>query len=494
MPAGPFDVAVVGAGVVGAAVARELTRFRLRVAVVEAADDVGACTSKANTAIWHTGFDADPGSLESALLRRSRPLFEAYAAEVGIPVEKTGALVVAWDDDELRRLHDVEARARANGYFQIRRLTPEELRRREPHLAPGARGALEVPDEGILCPFTTPLAFATEAVINGAALFLRAPVTAARQERGLHVLGTPRGELAAGWVVNAAGLGADRVHQLFGLQPFGIRPRRGELLVFDKFSRRLLSHILLPVPTERTKGVLLAPTVFGNVLLGPTADDVDDPAATGTTAAGLAGLLERGRRLLPALVEEEVTAAYAGLRAATDRHDYRIEVHPVIRYACAAGIRSTGLSGAMGIAEHVRELLGDAGLPLEPHPSFTRVRMPWIGEGGIRPYEDESAISGDPDRGRFVCHCERVTRGEILAACGGPIPARSLDGLRRRTRAMLGRCQGFACAEAVTALLAEASGVPPAVLLGLADPPAPEPLPGPSQPALPQAVVREEAP
>lgn len=494
MAPGPFDVAVVGAGVVGAAIARELGRFRLRLAIVEASDDVGAATSKANTAIWHTGFDADPGSLEAALLRRSHPLLEEYAAEAGIPLERTGALVVAWDEDQLRRLDEVEARARANGYLRTRRVSRDELSRREPYLGPGARGALEVPDEGVFCPFTTPLAFATQAVANGAALFLRAPVRSVRGEGDLHVLGTPRGELAARWVVNAAGLGADRVHRLFGRDSFEIRPRRGELIVFDKFARRLLSHVLLPVPTERTKGVLVAPTVFGNVLLGPTAEDVDDPGATGTTARGLAALMERGRILLPALVEEEVTAAYAGLRPATDVRDYRIEVHPDERYACAAGIRSTGLSGAMGIAEHVRELLADAGLALEQDPAFAPVRMAWIGEAGTRPYQDQAAIAEDPDHGRIVCHCERVTRAEILAACRGPIPARSLDGLRRRTRAMFGRCQGFACAEAVTSLLAQATGQDPAVLLGLSDAPPPEPLPGPREVERPRAVACEEAP
>lgn len=494
MAAGPFDVAVVGAGVVGAAIARELCRFRLRVAIVEAGDDVGVGASKANTAIWHTGFDADPGSLEAVLLRRSHPLFEEYAAEVGIPLERTGALVVAWDEEQLRRLDEIEARARANGYLRTRRVSPEELSRREPHLGPGARGGLEVPDEGILCPFTTPLAFATQAVANGAALFLRAAVQGARREAGMHVLSTPRGEIAATWVVNAAGLGAERVHRLFGLDTFEIRPRRGELLVFDKFARRLLSHVLLPVPTERTKGVLVAPTVFGNVLLGPTAEDVDDPGATGTTARGLAALVERGRALVPKLVEEEVIAAYAGLRPATEVRDYRIEVHPDRRYACAAGIRSTGLSAAMGIAEHVRELLADAGLALEPDPGFAPVRMPWIGEAGTRPYQDPAAIADDPDHGRIVCHCERVTRAEILAACRGPIPARSLDGVRRRTRAMLGRCQGFACAEAVTRLLAEASGQDPATLLGLSDPPRPEPFPGPPEVQQARAAAREEAP
>ncbi|HWO70117.1 MAG TPA: NAD(P)/FAD-dependent oxidoreductase [Actinomycetota bacterium] len=476
MPAGPYDVAVIGAGVVGAAVARELCRYELRIAILEGADDVGTGTSKANTAIWHTGFDAQPGSLEAALLRRSHPLLERYAAEAGVPFEKTGALLVAWNEDELALLPEVETRARANGYLRTRRLSAQELARREPHLGPGARGAIEVPDEGILCPFTTPLALASEAVLNGASLFLRAPVQAARREGALHVLTTPRGDLAAAWVVNAAGLHADEVDRLFGHETFTIVPRRGELIVFDKLARRLLSHVILPVPTQRTKGVLVAPTVFGNVLLGPTAEDVDDKTATATTAAGIARLLEAGRRILPPLLDEEVTATYAGLRAATEIRDYRIEVYPGERYACVGGIRSTGLSACLGIAEHVRERLEDAGLALRLKRSFRPVRMPPVGESARRPHEDDAAIAADPDHGRIVCHCERVSRAEILAACRAPIPARSLDGLRRRTRALFGRCQGFFCAEEVTRLLVEASGTAPATLLGLADPPAPGPL------------------
>src|SRR5215831_5048241 len=226
----PYDVAVIGTGVVGAAIAREFSRFRLRVAVLEAAEDVAAGTSKANTAIWHTGFDADPGSLESGLLRRSYPLLEGYAAEAGIPLERTGALVIAWSKDELALLDAVETKAKANGYLRAKRVGRIELGRREAHLGPGALGALAVPDEGILCPFTTPLALATQAVASGAALFLRAPVDRARREGAVHVLGTPRGELAASWVVNAAGIQADVVDRLFLHETFTITPRRGELL------------------------------------------------------------------------------------------------------------------------------------------------------------------------------------------------------------------------------------------------------------------------
>jgi glycerol-3-phosphate dehydrogenase len=206
--------------------------------------------------------------------------------------------------------------------------------------------------------------------------------------------------------------------------------------------------------------------VFGNVLLGPTAEDRDDKRDTATSAGGLAGLLAHGRRILPALLAEEVTAVYAGLRAATEHGDYQLAVHPQERYACAGGIRSTGLTAALAIAEQLVGELGDAGLPLVPVERVERVRLPNLGEAFPRPYRSAEAIAANPDHGRIVCHCERVTRGELLAALASPIPPRDLDGLRRRTRALLGRCQGFYCAATVAAMLAEAGGPPVGELLG----------------------------
>jgi glycerol-3-phosphate dehydrogenase len=462
-----FDVAIVGAGVVGAAIARELARWRLRIVLVEAASDVGAATSKANTAILHTGFDAKPGTLESTLVRRGHDLLARHAGDAGIPVERLGALLVAWTEEERAALPGIAARARANGYTAVRDVDAAELHGREPALAPGALAALEIPDESIVCPFTTPLAFATEAVVNGATLVLEAPLTACVSIGDVHVLRTPRGDVRSRWVVNAAGLGADDVDRMFGHACFTVTPRRGELIVFDKLARPLLRHILLPVPTARTKGVLVSPTVFGNLVLGPTAEDVPDKSATESTAAGLDVLLRHGRRLLPALAQEEVTAVYVGLRAATEHDDYQIHFDRTQRYVCVGGIRSTGLTASMAIAEHVRDGLRDAGLALEPRDDFRAVRMPMIGEASPRPYCSPELIAADPDYGRIVCHCERVTRREIVDAARAPIPARSLDGLRRRTRALLGRCQGFYCTATVTRLLAEASGRTVAELLGV---------------------------
>jgi glycerol-3-phosphate dehydrogenase len=465
-----FDVAVVGAGVVGAAIARELCRYRLEVVLLDAAEDVGTGTSKANTAILHTGFDAKPGTLEADLVRRGHGLLLTYGAEAGIPIERTGALLVAWDATQEAALAAIAATAVRNGYAAIRPVAAEELYGLEPHLGPGARAALAIPDEHIICPFTTPLAFATDAVLNGAALRLASAVTGVGAgPDGGHRLATASGTLDARWVVNAAGLHADTVDGLFGHTAFTVTPRRGELIVYDKLARPLVHHVILPVPTARSKGMLVSPTVFGNVVVGPTAEDVGDRAATGSTAAGLARLVEQGNRILPGLAGEEVTAVYVGLRAATEHGDYQIRFHPSERYVCVGGIRSTGLTASMGIAEHVVDGLRDAGLPLVPREPWYRVRMPNLGEVFSRPYQSAERIAANSDYGRIVCHCERVTLGEILDATRAPVPARSIDGVRRRTRALLGRCQGFYCGARVAALLSEATGGSVASLLGLED-------------------------
>ena len=454
-----YDVAIVGAGDVGAATARELARFELRLALVEAGD-VGAGTSKANTAILHTGFDAKPGTLEARLVARGHDLLLAYAEQVGIPLERTGALLVAWNAAQLERLPAIRENARRCGYHRVAEVGREELYEREPHLGPGAVGALEVPDEHIVCPFTPPLAFATQAVLAGAHLRRSERVTGLkRPEDGRWRLRTSRGELRARWVINAAGLHSDEVDRMAGHDGFTVTPRRGELIVFDKLSRPLVRHVLLPVPTGTTKGVLVAPTVFGNVMLGPTAVDIERKDDTSSTAEGIADLQALGRRIMPELLEQEVTAVYVGLRAATEHGDYQIAVDGQRGYACAGGIRSTGLTGSMAIAEHLRDQLEAAGLELRERPGgLPAVHMPYIGEASPRLYAQPERIAQDAEYGRIVCFCERVTRGEIRDAAESPIPPVDLDGLRRRTRVLMGRCQGFFCGANVGALLAEHAG------------------------------------
>ncbi|MFI7319516.1 NAD(P)/FAD-dependent oxidoreductase [Streptomyces venezuelae] len=448
-----YDVTVIGAGVVGTAVARELARHPgLRIALAEAADDVGEGTSKANTAILHTGFDAVPGSLESRLVREGQAMLAAYAAESGIPVEPVGALLVAWDEEQLSALPGLLSKAERNGHRAARLLGPAEVRAREPHLGPGALGALDVPGESIICPWSTTLAYATQAVRAGVDLLLNCRVLGVGPAGEAHLLTTSRGALRTRFLVNAAGLHADTVDRLLGHDAFTVTPRRGQLIVYDKFARDLVRHILLPVPTALGKGVLVAPTVYGNVLLGPTAEELDDKSATGTTAEGIAALREHGHRILPELLDEEVTAVYAGLRAATGQDDYRIGAHKEQRYVTVGGIRSTGLTASLAIAAHVTELLAGTGLDLSEPRDLEPVRMPNIGEAFPRPYQRADLVAADPAYGEIVCHCERVTRGEIRDALAATVPPGSPDGLLRRTRAGGGRCQGFHCGAEVREL------------------------------------------
>lgn len=447
-----FDVAVVGAGVVGCAVARMLSLQNLQVVLLEAGTDVGAATSKANTAILHTGFDATPGTLESRLVARGYDLLLAHAPSLGISIERTGAVLVAWDDEQASILPELAAKASANGYRRAELVDAAAVYDLEPHLGRGVLGGMVVPDEHLVDPWTTPLAFAREAVANGCVVLLQRRVVACRIGADITELELAGPSVAGArvrtrFVVNAAGLHGDELHRAFGFTGFTIRPRRGELIVFDKLARPLLRGTVLPVPTAHTKGVLVAPTVFGNVVLGPTADDIDDRGATATTRGGIDALLARGRRIVPALVDEEVTAMYAGLRAATEHADYQISADETARYVGLNGIRSTGLTASMALAEEALDRLVAMGLDATPAARPVTVTSPLLGELDQRPYQ-----RGDAPGSRIVCHCERVTEGEIVGACTGVLAATDVDGLRRRTRALAGRCQGFACFAEVTEL------------------------------------------
>ena len=437
-----FDIAIIGAGAVGSAIARELSRFQLKTALIEANPDVGMGTSKASTAIWHTGFDAKPGSLEARLMRRSYALMDRFLPEANIAHERLGAILIAWNREQLDSLPSLLKKAHENGVMDVSLISSEEIHRREPSINQGALGGLFVPGEGILCTYSAPLACAYQAVLNGTELILDRRVQDAKLENGIWLLD---GDIRARYVVNAAGLGSDEVNGLFGHSQFKVTPRRGQLIIFDKLARPLVNHVLLPVPTSITKGVLISPTVYGNILLGPTAEDLEDKAATQTTADGLKFLLNKGGEILPQLLDEEVTATYSGLRAATEHSDYQIEMHAGQKYLCVGGIRSTGISAALGIAEYAAELLGGAGLDLKLKGEFKPIKMPAIGQVAVRPYQDAALIAKDPSYGQIVCHCERVSRGELMDAMNAPVPAATLDGLRRRTRASQGRCQGFNC-------------------------------------------------
>ncbi|MEK7295762.1 MAG: NAD(P)/FAD-dependent oxidoreductase [Actinomycetota bacterium] len=446
------DVAVIGAGVVGTAVARELAVRGCSVNIIEAKSDVGCGTSKANTAILHTGFDATPGSLESRLVRRGHDLLLNYATTSGIAVERTNALMVAWNDEQLAQFDVVVEKSLANGHHQIERIDGQEVARLEPHLSNLACGGLVINGEFIIDPWSVPIAFAREALGYGAVFTNKAEVLSVEVDREVTTLRTTAGPLRARFVVNAAGLAGAKVDEMFTGHRFTITPRRGELVVYDKLARKLVSHIILPVPQKHTKGVLVTPTVFGNLMVGPTADDIDDPTATGSTHDGVASVIAAAHRLVPELQDEEITAVYAGLRAATESSDYRLFTDPTLRYVCLGGIRSTGLSASMALAEETCEWLIACGLNVGAPTEFgTRIRMPPLGERQRRPADDGEAC---------VCLCERVTASEVIGACAAPIGATTLDGLRRRTRALNGKCQGFYCLAEVCALASQTTAIP----------------------------------
>ena len=377
------------------------------------------------------------------------------ADEAGWALRRTGAILAAWSDEERDLLPAVAAKAEANGYRSIAPLTSDEVYRLESNLGAGVRAGLLVPDEGLLDPWSITLQLATEAVVNGAHLSRATKVTAIETFASHHELTTSRGPIDCRWIVNAAGLGSDTIDRMLGHDAFTVTPRRGQLLVFDKLARSLLTHIVLPVPTPTTKGVLVSPTIYGNVLLGPTAEDMPGGGSTRTSKQGFDFLLSHGRRIMPGLLDYEVTAAYAGLRAATEHSDYCYEAVPTQRYVRVGGIRSTGISSALALAEQVVKDLAAADVRMQPSTTFRTWRVPPLAEDSERPYLNAEKITLNPDYGEVVCHCERATLGEVRDAFASPIPPVDVDGLRRRTRTLMGRCQGFFCGARVDALLAE---------------------------------------
>ena len=449
---GKRGVAVIGGGVVGCAITREFALCGLEVTLFEKSADILGGASKANSAILHTGYDARPGSLEAELVREGRSAYLSLAPRFGLPVDRTGGLVVAWREEERARLDELLDRAEANGVRELELLTADEVRAYEPRLASGARAAIRVAGEYLVDPWTTPLAYALQAIDHGAEVSRETEVLDLERRHGEWWLRTNRGIFRADVVVNAAGLFADRLEARVRHPRFRILPRKGQFLVYDKPARRLLRSILYPVPSAAGKGVLLAPTIFGNLLVGPTSQPVRDPTDTSTDGETLRQLRELAERRLPALAGMRVVAAYAGLRPATDREDYVIEADRDRGWITVAGIRSTGLTSALGIAAYVRELFSRHFGNVTVREPASWPTLPQLAEDGTRPY----ARGGF---GEIVCFCELVTRGEIEAALEGPLPARDLSGLKRRTRCTMGRCQGFYCAWRVAQLLHLKGGV-----------------------------------
>ncbi|MGH1477125.1 MAG: NAD(P)/FAD-dependent oxidoreductase [Geminicoccales bacterium] len=435
-----FDVAVIGAGVVGCAMARRFVMEGARVLVLEKAADVLDGASKGNSAILHTGFDAPPGSLEQACIADGYREFLAIRERLGLPLLESGALVLAWTPAELDELEGLMAKAHANGVSDVRPLTREQIIVREPNLSAKVQGGFIVPGEFVIDPWSTPHAYLLQALANGAELRRGAEVLAGEFDGGHWRLSTLQGEVKADQVIACAGLYGDQMDERFlGQKSFAIKPRKGQFLVFDKAASALASSIILPVPSETTKGVVICRTVFGNLLVGPTAEEQESRVDASTDGATLNFLLGKGIEMIPDLAASEVTAAYAGIRPATEHKDYQI-IHDTARhYTSVGGIRSTGLSAALGIAKYVAELQTNKTFKKSPMATIAWPKVRFrLSSYDRRDWEE-------PGHNGMVCHCELVTRREIEAALEGPMGAASLDGLKRRTRVTMGRCQGFYC-------------------------------------------------
>ncbi len=428
-----YDFAVIGGGVVGVATARHLALSGARVVLVEKGADILSGASKANSAILHTGFDAPEGSLELSCMQQGYADYLALRGSMNLPLLETGAMVVAWTAAQEAELPAILAAAQRNGVTDTSLIDAAEVHRREPHLAP-ARAAVLVPHEHVIDPWSPFHGYALQILSAGGTILRGTEVTSGGFD-GLWRLETTRGPLHARTMVNAAGLYGDRVETLLlGRAHFTIKPRKGQFAVFDRAAAAFLTHIILPVPEPRTKGVVLCRTAFGNVLIGPTAEETPDRDRPTVTTAELRMLIARAAEILPALRNMPITATYAGLRPASDEKHYRIFHDPSRNWLTLGGIRSTGLTASLGIARHAAGLLQAA--PIEP-PAATP-RMPNLAEG--QPRDWQTAAPGE-----IVCHCEMVTRREIEAALASPFPPGDLGGLRRRTRCAMGRCQGFNC-------------------------------------------------
>ncbi len=434
-----FDVAVIGAGVVGCAVARRFALAGARVVLIEKGPDILSGASKANSAILHTGFDAPVGSLERELVQSGRQEYLEIHRSMNLPLLETGAFVCAWNELEHQALRQIVEDARSNSVLNCRLVTPADVRRVMPGISDRLVAALEVPDEHVIDPWSPSLAYLTQAIALGTVFLRGTELVQGAFGGGQWLLRTSRGEVRAAAVVNAAGLYGDAVDVRLGFEAqFRIRPRKGQFVVLDKAARAHVPSIVLPVPTQVSKGVVVCPTAFGNVLVGPTAEEQTDRVRAPVDHDTLQALLQRAAQIIPALEAIPVTAVYAGLRPATEDKAYRIYCRPEHRAITLGGIRSTGLSSALGLARHALALYEQFGADLQAPGAVPSVTVPNLCEGAERDWQR-------PDHGDIVCHCELVTRREIVAALASPVPPGDFGGLRRRTRAGMGRCQGFYC-------------------------------------------------
>ena len=455
-----YDIAVIGAGVVGGMIARALSAYCLNICILEKKHDVATGATAANSAIVHAGFDAKEGSLKAKLNVRGAEMMPDVCRELGVKYKNNGSLVIGFNDEDRATVEALYHRGVANGVQKLKVLDSEELHRIEPNVSSNATCALWAPTGSIVCPYELTIASIGNAMDNGADLKLDFEVTEIRDNGDFFTVVSPAGSIEARYVINAAGIYSDAIAQMVGDDSFRVHARRGEYVLLDRECGSIVSHTIFRTPSKMGKGILVSPTVDGNLITGPTALDLaGNKDNTATTAEGLAQVMQGGMENVDGLFYNKTITSFCGLRAVGSTGDFIINI-PRERFVNVAGIESPGLSSAPAIAEYVIELLTNAGMKLEKNPSYvaTREAMHAFREASIE--EKNAMIAKDPTFGHIICRCESVTEGEILRAIRTNPKPRDLDGVKRRTRAQMGRCQGGFCSPYIVELLAKEMGVP----------------------------------
>lgn len=454
-----YDTIIIGAGVVGCAVARELSKLDARVLVLEREEDVCAGTSKANSAIIHSGYDAPNGTLKAQYNVRGNAMMDELSALLDFPFSRVGSLTVCTDAERVGELEKLKARGDANGVPGLQILSREEALALEPNLSDAVVAALYAPTAGIVCPFKMTIAFAENACENGVEFLLNTPVEAVSSDGGLWRVETPRGAFTARTVVNAAGVYADVFNNAVSDETLHITPRRGDYILLDRAVGGYVRHTVFQLPTKLGKGVLVTPTVHGNTIVGPTAYDVDDRESTATTAEGIDSVIAKSAVSIKNLPVRSVITSFAGLRAHEDGGDFVLgEPADAPGFFNCAGVESPGLSAAPAIGEAIAALIRDK-LNLTEKTDYKAERKDILNPSKLSMEERNALIRREPAYGTVVCRCEGVTEGEILDAIRRPLGARSLDAVKRRVRAGMGRCQGGFCSPKVMELLRRECGL-----------------------------------
>jgi len=449
-----YDIIIIGAGVAGCASARELSRYNASICVVDKEEDVCAGTSKANSAIAHAGYDAEPGSLMAKLNVQGNQMMDEMSKELDFPFKRSGSLVVCVREKDRYKLEDLLERGQKNGVKDLRIVDGKEAHELEPNLSEQVIAALYAPTAGIVCPFGMNIAYAENAAVNGVEFKLNTEVQDIKKTDKGYTLTTSQGLMEAKVVINAAGVYADKFHNMVSAEKIHITPRRGDYCLLDKTAGQHVSRTIFPLPDEFGKGVLVTPTVHGNLLVGPTAIDIEDKEATATTQEGLNYLTSKAGEAVSNLPMRQVITSFAGLRAHEDNHEFIIgEVKDSEGFVDVAGIESPGLTSAPAIGVMVKEIVAKM-MNLSEKEDFIATRKGIISPAELSKEEQAKLIEAKPEYGNIICRCEMITEGEILDAIHRPLGARSLDGVKRRTRAGMGRCQAGFCSPRTMEILA----------------------------------------